>query len=328
MNNCVDVFIPCYKYAHFLEDCVKSVLTQSDVNVRVLILDDASPDNTPEVGAALAAADSRVSYRRSKVNKGHIATYNEGIEWASATFYMLLSADDYLLPGALGRAVELMTSDPRLGFAFGNALVLHGDGKLERLTPLGTVGAPSQRTFSGRSFVQTSGAINIVPTPTAIIRTSLQKQVGGYRTELPHSGDMEMWLRLASYSDVGFINCDQAVYRRHQSNMSLDYLAGSALPDLRQRLRALEIFFECGNSDVSQDRDIRNFLQRHLAQDALRHATLAFNEANPDGAVAIKQFALSVSPDIRRSWNWAKLAIKQAIGARTWRAINSVRSHY
>ena len=46
-------------------------------------LDDASPDNTPEVGATPACADERVTYVRHAVNKGHIATYNEAIEWAS-----------------------------------------------------------------------------------------------------------------------------------------------------------------------------------------------------------------------------------------------------
>ncbi len=53
-------------------------------HVRVLILDDASPDNTSEVGAELAREDSRVTQVRHHVNKGHIATYNEGIDWVSA----------------------------------------------------------------------------------------------------------------------------------------------------------------------------------------------------------------------------------------------------
>ncbi|MFB2604086.1 glycosyltransferase family 2 protein, partial [Rhizobium phaseoli] len=104
----VDVVIPCYNYAHFLEECVESVLAQAGVDVRVLILDDCSPDNTPEVGMALASRDSRVIYRRHPANKGHIATYNEGIEWAGGDLFLLLSADDYLLAGALGRASELM----------------------------------------------------------------------------------------------------------------------------------------------------------------------------------------------------------------------------
>jgi glycosyltransferase involved in cell wall biosynthesis len=67
----VDVVIPCYKYAHYLHGCVESVLSQEGVEVRVLILDDASPDNTPEVGEELARQDGRVEYRRHAVNRGN-----------------------------------------------------------------------------------------------------------------------------------------------------------------------------------------------------------------------------------------------------------------
>ena len=45
----VDIVVPCYNYAHYLEFCVHSVLEQRDVDVRVLIVDDASPDNTAQV---------------------------------------------------------------------------------------------------------------------------------------------------------------------------------------------------------------------------------------------------------------------------------------
>ena len=43
----VDVVVPCYNYANYLPHCIDSILSQRDTNVRVLILDDASPDNTP-----------------------------------------------------------------------------------------------------------------------------------------------------------------------------------------------------------------------------------------------------------------------------------------
>jgi glycosyltransferase involved in cell wall biosynthesis len=111
----VDVFVPCYRYEHFLRQCVESVFSQSGVSVRVLIIDDASPDNTAEVAAALASEDPLVSFIRHIENKGHIATYNEGIEWASADYMLLLSA---LLPGALSRAAELMDAHPEVGFIY------------------------------------------------------------------------------------------------------------------------------------------------------------------------------------------------------------------
>ena len=72
-----------------------SILTQRGVDVRILIVDDVSPDNTPEVARALAAADSRVEYVRNEKNLGLIGTANVGIVgWAKADYVVLLSADD------------------------------------------------------------------------------------------------------------------------------------------------------------------------------------------------------------------------------------------
>jgi glycosyltransferase involved in cell wall biosynthesis len=111
--NSFDVIVPCYRYGHFLRECVESVLSQAVENVRILIIDDASPDNTAEVAADLVREDSRVPFVRHTINKGHIATYNEWIEWASADYMLLLSADDYLLPGALSRAANLLDAFAR-----------------------------------------------------------------------------------------------------------------------------------------------------------------------------------------------------------------------
>ena len=86
----LDVYIPCYCYGHFLRECVQSVLSQSIQDVRVLIIDDASPDDSAEVAASLARQDSRLELRRHAVNQGHIRTYNEGLEWATGDYTLLL----------------------------------------------------------------------------------------------------------------------------------------------------------------------------------------------------------------------------------------------
>src|SRR5262249_20690731 len=92
----VDVFVPCYNYGRFLRDAVGSVLAQEGGAVRVLTLDDCSTDDSGAAGRALAVAAPRVEYRRHAVNRGHTATYNEGVEWAAADCCLLLSADDML----------------------------------------------------------------------------------------------------------------------------------------------------------------------------------------------------------------------------------------
>lgn len=318
----IDVVVPCYNYAHLLRECVESVLSQVGVDIRVLILDDASPDETQAVGTDLSR-DKRVIYLRHKVNRGHIATYNEGIDWADSDFFLLLSADDYLLPGALGRAAQLMADQPSIGFTFGNAIIARPDGTTQHLNPIGANSIENTVVYSGVEFIRLSGATNIVPTPTAVTRTELQKRVGGYLKELPHTGDMEMWLRLASHAKVGFINKDQAVYRRHEANMSLKYCLDDILPDLRQRQKAIELFFQRAAPNIREDEALRRFLAKKLGREAIAQAGAAFNRSDIDAVVAMQRFALEVCPEGRNSLPWMKLALKQIVGPRWWSALNS-----
>lgn len=82
--------------------------------------------------AGLVRADSRFHFRRRVPNLGHIATYNEGIAWASAEYMVLLSADHFLTPGALQGAVEFMDCHPSVGFTLDGAIAL-ADGRMRAL---------------------------------------------------------------------------------------------------------------------------------------------------------------------------------------------------
>ena len=335
----IDVIIPCYNYGRFLYQCVNSVLGQVGVDVRVLVIDDASPDNTAEVAAALARENPRVTVIRHSTNKGHISTYNEGIEWASADYMLLLSADDYLLPGALRRATDLMDAYPEVGFTFGNEIVLCDSGN-ETLTKgiIETTDCSGKRILEGRrfilegrSFIELSGADVLVATCTAVIRTELQKRLGGYRHELPKTGDMEMWLRFAAHASVGFIAAHQGVYRQHRANMSAElynitdngviYKKNRRLPDIQQRKAALDCFLESCHDVLPQYEHRCRRLYRQLSEYSVRSASIAFNDGEMEEFREVSDFALAVCPEIKRSSAWAKLTCKRWMGPRTWHAL-------
>jgi glycosyltransferase involved in cell wall biosynthesis len=328
----IDIVIPCYNYGRFLYQCVNSALGQVGVDVRVLILDDASSDNTAEVAAGLAREDSRVAVIRHNTNKGHINTYNEGMDWASADYMLLLSADDYLLPGALARATNLMDAHPEVGFSFGNVIELSGNGNE---TPTKSIIEPTndsaKRILEGYEFIELSGADNLVATCSAVVRTELQKRLGGYRNELPHAGDLEMWLRFAAHASVGFIFAYQGVYRFHGTNMStayyfvsdgrLVYTKNGRLADLQQRKSALDCFSEHCNDVLPRCEHLCRGLYRRLSELAVGHASAAFNDGEMGVSRQLSDFALAVFPEIKSSSPWVKLTCKRWMGARTWRAV-------
>lgn len=324
----VDVIVPCYRYGRFLRDCVGSVLDQSLADVRILIIDDASPDNTPEVAAALAAEDRRVEVRRHAVNRGHIATYNEGIEWVAADYMLLLSADDFLLPGALERAVTFLDDHPEVGFVYGR-WIDYGTGETITIPPA-VAGEPAWRIFDGIEFIRCLIPENHVATPTAVVRTRLQKALGGYREHLPHAGDLEMWLRFAIHARVGALAAWQAAYRRHSQNMSIDYYR-TILPDIEQRRMAFTGVFATFSGQLPDRLALEAWTNRALADETLRLAHAAFNRKDLDTCRRCLGYAVNLCPAIQSSRLWTRLLWKRRLGtvicSLTAPAIRRLRAH-
>jgi glycosyltransferase involved in cell wall biosynthesis len=278
----VSVVVPCYRYGHFLADCVRSVLAEQEgggVDIRVLIIDDASDDDSADRARELAATDPRIEVRVHEKNRGHIATYNEGLlEWADGDYCALLSADDRLTPGALGRAAALLDAHPEVGFVYGHPLHFRDGEPLPVARGarwrVGDWDVRPGRWWVDRRFREAQGCIT---SPEVVMRTSLQRRIGGYDPALPHAGDIEMWMRAAAHADVGYIrNADQAYYRRHGANMSVvDF--GGQLDDLRQRKAAFEsVLVKCPEQLPDSDR-LADLVHRRLARQALRRAVRAYD---------------------------------------------------
>lgn len=235
----VDIIIPCYNYGRYLDSCVRSVLDQSLKDIRVLIIDDASSDDSATVAQRLARCDARVSVISHPKNLGHIATYNEGIAWASSDYFLLLSADDMLAPGALERATAIMDREQDIVLVHGRSIDWNDSQPLPELERQESYDWVRQDLVGEMCRL----GINLVSTPTAIGRTSIQKRIGLYDTSLPHTADMEMWLRYGTCGAVARIDAVQAIYRLHSANMSSGYYDVDWI-DLPHRKQTFDSFFK------------------------------------------------------------------------------------
>ena len=161
----------------------------------------------------------------------------------------------------------------------------------------------------------------MVPTPTAVVRTELQKRLGGYRPELPHSGDMELWLRLAAHASVGMTETYQAIYRRHDDNMSLGYQAKTWLPDLQQRKAAFDLFYQTCSHALPDAQQLHHKVLRLLSREAVGFASAAFNERKMEVSGQLSEYALDLYPEVKGSLPWTKLACKRRMGYGAWHAL-------
>ena len=90
----VSVIMTAYQDFRFIDAAVRSILAQTYTDFEILIMDDCSPDNTPEIAASFR--DDRVKHVRNNPNLGHLKNYNKGIQMARGKYVWLISADDYL----------------------------------------------------------------------------------------------------------------------------------------------------------------------------------------------------------------------------------------
>lgn len=306
----VDLVVPCYNYARYLETCVNSILAQEGVEVRVLIVDDCSTDDTPQVAAGLAARDGRVRVLRNARNLGLIATANRGvIDWAEAPYCLLISADDAITPGALARATSVLEAHPEAGFVFGSVVVFDGEPPP---TP-----APERfdhRILEGPALIaHICHHCNDVPTPTAVVRTALQKRVGGYNPATPHTSDMEMWLRLAAHAEVAVIHAPQGYYRVHGSNMSGAYFA-QPTRDAEQRITAAEQAMAAVGDRAPEFPRVLRTMKRIEAERAYWRAGLAFEAGDRRLGETYLRFAAATDPARFTSRSFWSAAAKRELG--------------
>jgi glycosyltransferase involved in cell wall biosynthesis len=318
----VDVIVPCYNYGEMLEACVRSVLDQHDVDVRVLVMDDGSTDSTEHVGRRLAAADPRVEYRRHAVNHGHIATYNEALELVTGDYCMVLSADDLLTPGALVRATRVMDAHRNVGLCYGR------DITFQYVPPVAASRQTSHcsyRIMGYLEFLERSCRLGHTPiqSPTAIVRTSLHREIGDYRPELPHSGDTEIWLRMAAHADVCELDADQAFRRLHAHNMSLLY---APIHRLEEQQKAFDAHFERYRDSRPAIAELERIARRTIAEKAMWSAAHAFDAGDSAACEAFLAFAARTCADVESSRPWRRLRWKRRIGSALWRRLAPIRS--
>ncbi len=339
----VKVIVPCYEYAEHLPGCVESVLAQEGVEVRVLVVDDCSPDETPVVAQRLREADSRVEHHRNEVNLGLIRSVNRGLEWAGdGDYVVVISADDMLAPGSLGRAVAVMESNPSVGLTYGRAVHF---GPHEPPRASGRQGGVKVRSGPDWIGIRCRMGHNCIASPEAVVRTSVQRRAGSYDLPSHHASELNMWLRIGALSDVAYVRGGaQAFYRIHPESMLRTMLADGkgALTDLSTRRTAFESFFADGGAELPGAERLRGEARRALARQALWQASRAYDRNEVDGAGGVSaeewvEFALETCPDARELREWQGLRLRRRIGpGRTLLfppflatgALQRMRSHY
>ncbi len=206
----VSVIIPTYQYAQFVGQAIESVLAQTYKDFEVIVVDDGSTDNTSEV---LAGFRNQISVIHHQENRGLSAARNTGIRASKGQYVAFLDADDAWLPDKLRLQVKLLDQSPDVGLVFSD-MTYFGERYGSKKRAFQEVSPSSGKVFKDL-FVK-----HFIPMPTVIVRKRCFEKVGLFDESLTPCADHDMWLRIAKFFKVDYVDAPLAKYRLHQRNMS------------------------------------------------------------------------------------------------------------
>jgi glycosyltransferase involved in cell wall biosynthesis len=202
----ITVVIPSYNSARCIGRAIDSVLAQSFFDYEIIVVDDGSTDNTPQV---IKRYGGKVRYIRQD-NAGPAAARNAGIKAAKGDWIAFLDADDEWLADKLRLQMEILNKNPELKWC-GSNLALELDGsKRPAVNP-----AVIRKTLAGRDYFENyfrdsikghSPTAIITSTITLVIHKTVFEQVGLFDTSLVRQEDYDMWVRIACrFVRMGYI---------------------------------------------------------------------------------------------------------------------------
>jgi len=209
----VSVIVPVYNRAAFVADALRSALEQEcPGGMEIVVVDDGSTDETPDVLAELARRHSEIRVIRQE-NAGPAHARNRALQEARGEYLALLDSDDVWLPGKLASQVALLDAHPGAAFVHSDVDEFweEGEGKWTRRPAI--VSGHVLRALLRR---------NVIHTMTVMLRRSVLDEVGGFDPEYPPCEDWDLWLRIAAaHPIVGDLERRVRV-RLHEGGISSD----------------------------------------------------------------------------------------------------------
>jgi len=196
----VSVIIPTYNRAGCLREAVDSVLAQEFRGFELIVVDDGSTDETPQL---LREYGSSIRMLRQE-NRGVSAARNAGIAASRGELIAFLDSDDAWLPGKLARQVEFFRQNPEILICQTEELWVKNGRRVN----------PGQRHRKrGGMIFEPSLALCLVSPSAVMLRRELFEQVGLFDERLPACEDYDLWLRVSYRFPVGLIETPLIIKR-------------------------------------------------------------------------------------------------------------------
>jgi len=216
-NPLVTIIALCYNQAKFAEETLDSILAQTYSNIQLIIMDDASTDNSVDViNTWIESNKVDCTFIPHKENKGICKTLNEALSFAKGKYLQMVACDDIYFPNKTEKLVYFLENNKQYVATYTDAILIKEDSY-----PHYGLFIQRHRNFSdipdGYIYdILIEG--NFIPAMSTLILTSVIKELNGWDENLDYE-DYDMWLRIAEKYKFGLYHESLVKYRLHSNNI-------------------------------------------------------------------------------------------------------------
>ena len=213
----ISVLLPVYNGARYLDEAIESVLRQGFGDFELIVVDDASTDETPAILARWAARDPRIVLLRNATNGGVSVSLNVALAAARGQYVARQDADDVSLPDRFLREVEVLDSRPEVVLVSTNYAYMDWRGRVQGRT---MIAKPPDVLRWRFLFSNAIGGHSQV-----MFRTDVARAIGGYSVVTVWSEDYDLWTRLMEHGEVVVLPMVGMKHRLHDGRSSVIWRA-------------------------------------------------------------------------------------------------------
>lgn len=214
----VTIAIPTFNRSRYIGKAIESVLEQTYQDFELLVIDNASTDNTEDVVHSFV--DKRIRYVKNEKNIGIIGNWNKCVQLSSGKYLTILGDDDILSKRFLEESMAVHNSHPTVGFTFAHCNKVDETGNFIKrwgydFTPAGLIEGLDYL------FYTLDYEACLTNSSTVLLKKEVFNSLEGFRIEFARNVfDFNMWIRIASLYDIFFINEVLCDYRIHDNQVS------------------------------------------------------------------------------------------------------------
>lgn len=205
----VSIIIPSFNQGHFIRETIDSVLNQDYKNIELIVMDGGSTDETVSI---LKGYKSKLKWVSEK-DKGQADAINKGLKKAKGKILGYLNSDDFLMPGAIRKAVKALEGNSESGWVTGDYRIVDAGGK--SIQNFVVLYKKVLRTFANKYLFAVA---NYVVQPSTFWKKELMDKVGYFDEKLHYCMDYDMWMKFYNISNPEIISSELSSFRIHNQS--------------------------------------------------------------------------------------------------------------